>query len=391
MLLMKKNIVQLSKQLLNRVGSVFIVRKSFVAGELLKNKSLSIYDFDMREDIDNTEDYAEEPLVKDTRLKKILKREERLINDNDIFMKLSEFLKSMELARQTELKFNIYIDAREILTILNNASIKKALLELYENEKIELLSLDKIIMRLSEIEEKFRSYETVFDESYYNDIVILFRQIAKYLLKTGIYHIDHNIDSSMSGKRNVLMSFSITRSLIEDLKLKELNDVQFTQLVPIIIMLNNIYNLPGYLMNNLILDITARLNKTDSSILKDYLRFVIIQNSSRQSYSILNNLIDYKDLILTSESNTNDLLYLLTDNIYKFITNKDEKSEDYINSFHNFMKSYSSTTFLISKNSDINVDLLENFFSALFILSKTKFVTDSMRLTINNLLKGIFL
>jgi hypothetical protein len=397
---MKNSIFKYSVRNLLRLGGYRIQglngMKNFseMDTELLKNKRLSIYDFDMQEEetiYQETLEHTSTTTAKDSKLKNILKREEALINDNDIYLKLSEFLKSMELSRHTELKSNLYIDARNILTILNNETIKRAYLEIYGNEKVELLSIQELTTRLTEIEEKFRSYETVFDESYYNDIIKLFSQVAKFLLKHEIYHVDHNIDSQMSGKRNILTSFSITKSLIEDLKLSELNDQQLVRLLPIIVMLNNIYNLPGYVMNNVILEITGRIKTGGSAdTLKEYLKFILVQNSCRQSYSILNNLVEFKDIILTTDSNANDLLYLLTDNIYKFVVNKDDKTEDYIASFYHFIKSYGSTKLLISRHVDINEDLLENFFSSLYILSKTEFINDSVRLTISGLLKDIF-
>jgi hypothetical protein len=217
-------------------------------------------------------------------------------------------------------------------------------------------------------------------------------QIAKFLIKNDIYNLDHNIDTKFSAKKKILSSLSAAKVLIEDLKLNELNDDQLIKLLPVIIMINNVYGLKDFVVNNIIMEITGRL-KINSSFYKsykDYLRFILVQNKCKQSYSILNFLIEFKDVILTLDSNTNDLLYILTDNIHKFIVNKDEKTEDYVHSFNKFINIYCNTKVLISESNDINEDILENMFSAIYLLAKGHDISYSVKLSFNDLLKQIF-
>jgi hypothetical protein len=76
-------------------------------------------------------------------------------------------------------------------------------------------------------------------------------------------------------------------------------------------------------------------------------------------------LVQLKDNILNTYNNLNDLLYILTDNVYKYVSTEN-KTDDYDKAFWDFLENYSQTTRFNSLN--VNKDILDNFFNALHIL-----------------------
>jgi hypothetical protein len=274
----------------------------------------------------------------------------------DIKKNLTTFLKSLEIARTYDIRSNIYIEARQGISFLNDNFVKKQLSDLLTNE-IKDRDTKDLVNSINFFNDKSKSYETIFDENYYNEFVSLFRELGKYLLKNDIYSLDHSVNLREDNKK-ILNDLVNVKSMVDDLKLKELNDSQMAKILPTLIIVNNIYNVESYVTENLINELMSRNG------FEGYSNFLLVHNQN-QNMNNLHHLVQLKDNILNSNNNVNDLLYILTDNIYKYVSTE-HKTEDYNSAFWKFLDNFSKTSRYNKQN--VNFDVLDNFMNALHLL-----------------------
>jgi hypothetical protein len=187
-------------------------------------------------------------------------------------------------------------------------------------------------------------------------------------------------------------------------------------------LLNNLYIVSENVIEDLISDLASKLfnplikenvessaNFEVTELLQRYFVFLLINNNLTKSTINLEYLVQYKDIVMKYlKGGLNDILYLLTENIFKFVNakhdpatiGKKEKSVPKgVISIESFLRCYVSNIFLFLGKGDstesFNFVLFEHFLYSLLLLRDSTYgeniftftLLEQIRLFINS---GIF-
>ena len=319
---------------------------------------------------------------------------------SDLMQKLSTMLKELEIGKPSSSKQSKFQDVRKSITLLNQQEIKNEFIKLASSTEV----LDKTSSEIKEngvellklVQTLNESSERKYEEKDLTTFTKHFLELGKYFSKNEFYSLEHNINIPSRIGKDTLVKFIDSKKIFEIFNLSQLSKGQIITVLPTFIMLNNLYVLPENLIEDLIIDLSVKLFnpiskfKQDNSdeLLTRYFVFLILNNNLTKSTLNLDFLTLYKDIFLKdTNGGINDIVYLLTENIFRFINVKHEPilnkqktqtHQQIFVSFDSFLRSYMSGISSLAQNengvfSQINFDLVENFLYSLILLKESRY------------------
>lgn len=338
--------------------------------ESFRDKISSIYDVTYSE-VDNENEITVPKATKG-----------HLINLREIEVELSKFLKALEPAKTYDIKLSKFGEIKKYIPILNKDEVKSSLFSILSDQKIPLRNLTELQAEISEVLKTTQSYESVLDKAYYEKVLKILLEAGKLILTNNVYAVDHTVNLKIELNKDIASKLSDLKPILEFLNFEEVSDDQLITMFPIVIMLNNLYNVTDYVMEKLIGETLKRLLNPQitnfsgkEDLIKGYLIFVIVNNLIKNSNTYLHHMILYKDIILKNKD-INDLTYLLTENIYKFINmNRKANSveiKSHLATFEEFICTYLKSYHLceVSNRLNINQEVAEKFLYSVLLLSE---------------------
>jgi hypothetical protein len=333
--------------------------------KIIKNAYLSVYDIQIsRDSNNNNENEQEETTFKDN-------TKEHFFNKSDLITKLSNYLKSIESDAYSTSR------VKELISLFDDKYIISMLENISFNLEINLKSVSELKQEAVELSNTKEKVE------FHQKLPKYFLQLGKFLIKKNIYSMRHNVILNSRETKDNLLNLAEGKIIYQNLKLSEISDEDMILIFPVFMMINRIYNFPENLIENLLNDIlerTIRLsisNKRDSfNIFKNYFTFQMINSHFLISDNYLRNLnlsIDF--IIANNTTDMNDILYLITDNIFKFVVNSDKDNINNTNRIaisEEFLNKYLSSFTLIDYHGKFaDYELIENFLAACILLHES--------------------
>jgi hypothetical protein len=333
--------------------------------DILKNTEESIYEVDSKTQI------ADQDPPQETQID-----HKNLLNISEISNDLSKFLKSLELAKTFDIKSTKTSDIKKFIPLLTKDDVKSVLFTLLSDQKVSSLKFDDLSKKVSEKVKVTQSYAAPLDKEYYDQTLTVLFEVAKFFLENNIYSVDHTVNVKIKSNKEFVVQLAGVKSILEFLNFADLSNDQLIQIFPIVVMLNNVYQVTDIVMEKLFDETTKRLNseipleKPQEDLLKSYLNFSLINNFITKPSVHLSYLVKYHDLV-TKNKDINDLLFILTENIFKFSNNSNKFKENDVKSFEEFLKTYLTNYTEITQGNRIgaNQELVGSFLNSLILLA----------------------
>lgn len=310
-----------------------------------------------------------------------------IFNVEKMKLNVSIFLQAFEFARPYNVKFSKYQQFRNEIPMIDKDDIKQSLFSLMSDKSIKDKKLESLKSSMNELLKIQSSYESI-DRNTSDKTEVVISEIGKFILSNNIYNTDHTVNYVIKGNKELVYSLSDVKILLEDLKFSDFNESQIIRIVPIIVMLNNIYSISNIVLDNLFEDLMRRLfnplekaSKENENTIFSYFMF-FINNNILSKPDHIKSLVVFKDVIL-KRNNINDLLYILTANIFKFVNKYSSTSDDLPNTdekleqeketifFEEFLNAYFEEYKKItdSDRANINPIIFKNFLLSILILN----------------------
>lgn len=344
---------------------------------------------------------------------------EHFFTHSDIVQNVSSFLKELEIGKASSSRQSKFQDVKKSITLLHQEEIKNEFLKISTATEILEKNVNELRDSLADVLINIQSRnEGKYEENDLNKLTKNFLELGKYFLKNDLYSLEHNINIPSRISKDNLVKLAEAKKILEILNFSEIKDEQFLSMLPVFIMLNNLYVISENTMEELISEVSIRLfnplgnsnlSQNNSEILKRYFVFLLLNSNFTKSTFDLDHLVIEKDTVLNfAKGGINDVLYILIDNIYKFAYANNETNATKpktatlpknVISFENFLRCYlKNVQVLIGKEDSvtkINYDLVENFLYSLLLLKESNYgnniltstVKDEIRHFINS---GIF-
>jgi hypothetical protein len=289
----------------------------FNTAKIIRVKANSVYDSEFSFDKIGLENIEKEILNYNPH---------NLFNLETLKLDLSLFLKSLELARPFDIKLMKYLEIKKNIPMLTKDEVKASLFEIVSNPKIPERSLENLKTILNEIMNTLLSYNYVSDKNLNNKILNALLEVTKFCLINNIYTVDHNLNIKIKGNKELVLAMSDIRIILENLNFSEFSAENLIKIFPTIVLLNNIYLVNEAVIEKLFVEsvkrlfspTTKNLSPQQEELLRNYSMFLIFNNVISKPSTFLKYMTNYKDMILKT-NHINDFLYLLTENIFKFV------------------------------------------------------------------------
>jgi len=299
--------------------------------------------------------------------------------------------------------------------------------EIIKNKDISALSLQDIETRGNEINDKIFMNEFTNQEENISEIINFTESLIKFLHKYNYYDYSTHKPSQDENIIYQLKKIDFLRNIYENINFELLKNSDLIRLLPCVIILDRIFNFSALIRNsfntavnrvlasndfhlsqnnsNLFVDEKVILIKRNQKLLKNYIRYVILNYGNFTNLSnnisngvftnfeaLLSKLVYLKDII-TENGDLNEIMFLLTQNILHFNYTLEEleklsksqnkkvsksQSKNLINLFKEFVCSYLNYTIMATfkeGNSVKNIDsiILTKFTGALILLKKSEY------------------
>lgn len=301
--------------------------------------------------------------------------------------------------------------------------------ELNKNKDIQALTLQEIEARGSELTDKLFLNEFANQKEIISELINFSEGLIKFLYKFNYYDSNTHKLSQDENKVYQLKKLDFLRNIFENINFEQLSNAEFLRILPCIIVLERIFNFSSLISNSFntainrllasnsfylcenseknILDEKVFSIKKNNQLLKDFIKYTFLNygnftnlnNSNNDNFSnavfvnfeaLLGKLVYLKDIIVEN-SDINEIMFLLTENILHFNysllelekinksnkKNLKAKTKDFVNLFQDFLNSYLNYAVMLTSqqpNSIKNIDtnLLKKFTSAIILLKKAE-------------------
>ena len=363
--------------------------------KIIKTGENSIYDLPYG--YDTTSDFSSQSERQREREASYIK--ENFFTQSELMQHVSSILKELEIGRASTSKQSKFYEVRKAITILNQEEIRKEFFRILTSTEI----LDKDLNELKDnsaeilklVQTRNETNKNRYDEKDIKSVLKNFLEIGRYFMKNEFYSLEHNINVTSRISKDTLIKLSDSKKILEILNFSELTKEQMITVLPVFILLNNLYIVSESVIEDLISDIASKLfnplfkeneessaNLEVSELLQRYFLFLMINNNLTTSTINLEYLVQYKDIVMKYlKGGLNDILYLLTENIFKFVNVKNDsatigKKEKSVSksaiSIESFLRCYVSNISLFLGKGDstenFNFVLLEHFLYSLLLL-----------------------